>query len=520
MLPRPTPADLLFALALVALGFCFWEWHILEYGGAGIGTTLFFLLAIVATFFYLRAKGIAQNARSLLLLASALAGAAPFALYGFRDWVNLIFLLLEGLLCLLWVAYSCRTIIAQRLSGFIVGDLFSQVFIVPFTNLSAFFTRPFAGVGTRRSLMLPVIFAVAGVIVCVPLFAIIISLLVSSDDAFRSFAENLFERFAVDEVMRYVFNFIFGIPVAIYIFGAVVGNVFRNHTAIISRDKLGHAFSAAHALPRAALYTPLVLLVGLYIVYFITMANYLFSGLFSELPGTYTYAEYARSGFFELCGVASINLGLLALIWLFARRDDGEHPLPLRLLAGVLSLLTCLLIVTAASKMLLYIESYGLTPLRVYTVWFMALMLLVFLLLVAWHIRPFNAARPIVVLVLVAVLTLGLVNTNGFIAEHNVQRYLDGRATEFTESPARPDYTPEGIDVAFLLRLGDPAIPALYELKEKAQDEKVRLAAADAIETICGPLHEDEWWPSQPGWPGWNLASHRAASLYENTPTP
>jgi hypothetical protein len=516
MLPRPTLADLLFALALVVLGFCFWEWRILEYEGAGIGTTLFFLLAIVATFFYLRAKGIKQNARSLLLLAVALAGVAPFVLYGFREQVNLIFLLFEGLFCLLWVAYSCRTIIAQRLSGFIMGDLFNQVFVVPLTNLSSFFTRPFAGVGTRRSLLLPVIFAVLGVVVCVPLFAIITALLVSSDDAFRSFTQELFERFAVEELVRYAFELVFGIPIAVYIFGAVVGNVFRNHTAHLSHEELGRAFSAAHILPKAALYTPLVLLVALYVTYFITMANYLFSGLFSELPGTYTYAEYARSGFFELCGVASINLGLLALIWLLARRGGGEHPLPLRLLAGVLSLLTCLLIVTAASKMLLYIESYGLTPLRVYTLWFMALMLLVFLLLVAWHIRPFNAARPIVVLVVVAVLALGLTNTNGLIAEHNVQRYLDGRATQFTESPARPDYTPEGIDVAFLLRLGDPAIPALYELKAKAQDEKVRLAAADAIEAICNPASSmDEWWPSQPGWPGWDLASYRAARLYE-----
>jgi hypothetical protein len=179
--------------------------------------------------------------------------------------------------------------------------------------------------------------------------------------------------------------------------------------------------------------------------------------------------------------------------WQLTRRNLPEcfRPVLLRVFTGLLSLLTCLLIVAAASKMLLYIDSYGLTPLRVYTTWFMALLLLVFLLLVAWHARPFNAARPLIILVVAAVLALGLINTNGIIANHNAQRYLDGRAAGHAVE----------VDVEFLAQLGDAAMPALYELREQADDRDVVEAAARAIDENYR-LHTTE--TDEPTrWRGW-----------------
>ena len=467
-LPKPTLADTLYALVLLILGFCFWDWgYECWLLGSGFGTSVLFLSGIIASFVYMQVKGIKQNNKSLLMLLVAIAGSLPFALYGQRG-INPCLILVESALCLTWVMYSCRTSISQKLSGLFAGDLLNQVFVVPFANFSRFFTRPFEQLSEKGKGWMPVLFAVLGVIVCIPVLAIVISLLSGADDGFRVFVEDFSKYFEKFDLPQYIFQLILGIPVAAYVFGAVLGNVFQRHTAHLSAKGLLDAFGNAHALPRAAVYLPLVLFVLLYIIFFIAMGSYLFSGLRGELPVVYTYAEYARQGFFQLCAVATINLVILGLIWLFAKRSPSEYPPALRALSSLLALLTCLLIVTAASKMLLYIQTYSLTPLRVYTSWFMLLMFVAFLLLLAWHVKPFNVARPIIALILIFTLGLGLANTNKMIADYNVDRYLSGQTDK--------------IDVSLLWDLGDPALPALYRLEKGAEDPEIRKNATEYIE--------------------------------------
>jgi hypothetical protein len=205
-----------------------------------------------------------------------------------------------------------------------------------------------------------------------------------------------------------------------------------------------------------------------FVTYFITMAAYLFSAFGGELPTSYTYAQYARKGFFELCAVATINLALLAFTYLLARRQIREYPPFLRVLTGFISLCTSLLILTAMSKMLLYIGTYGLTRLRIYTLWFMVLLLLVFLVLLVWHIKSFKLGRILVIIPLVCSLALFLTNTDGIIARYNVGQYLSGNTAE--------------IDAQTLAYLSDGALPYLHELEEYAPDEDVRAAAATAIQ--------------------------------------
>jgi hypothetical protein len=190
------------------------------------------------------------------------------------------------------------------------------------------------------------------------------------------------------------------------------------------------------------------------------MAAYLFSAFGGELPTSYTYAQYARKGFFELCMVATINLALLGFTYLFARRQVHEYPPFLRVLTGIISFSTCLLILTAMSKMLLYIDTYGLSRLRIYTLWFMVALIVVFLVLLAWHFKSFKLGRIMVIIPLAFSLVLFLANTDGIIARYNVNQYLSGQT--------------EKIDTDMLAYLSDGALPALYELEEKAPDEEVR----------------------------------------------
>ena len=469
MFPKTTVAELLFALALIFFGFFYWDWQVGWLSGAGFGTTVFFIGVIVMSFAYLIHRGVQQNTQSWVLLLVAVAGSLPFALNGPRE-INPPLILFEIAACLLWFMYSCRCSLSERLSGLLLGDLFNQHIIVPFGNFSRLFTRPLQLLRGDKKKWASILFACLGFFICIPIFALVIMLLSDADTGFRYFFDNITQLFRKFDIVTYTLELALGIPVAAFIFGSVFGNVFKRHTAHLKADRLMYGFQKAHVLPHAALIFPLALFVLLYIVFFITMGSYLFSGLQGQLPVTYTYAEYARRGFFELCAVATINLMILGFVWLLAKRGPSEYPLVLRILSGLLAFLTCLLVITAMSKMLLYIQTYNLSPLRVYTFWFMVLMLLVFLLLVAWHIKPFNATRPIIVLIMVFTLGIGLTNTNGIIANYNVDRYLAGQTDK--------------VDVAMLYRLGDPAVPALYKLEQGAHDSSVRDEAANATRTV------------------------------------
>src|SRR3954468_10618627 len=84
-----------------------------------------------------------------------------------------------------------------------------------------------------------------------------------------------------------------------------------------------------------------------------------------------TYADYARSGFFQLAAVAALALALLlALDWTLRR--DGRADTLFRVLGGVLVLLVLAVLASAAHRMQLYERAFGLTGLRFYTLAFMA----------------------------------------------------------------------------------------------------------------------------------------------------
>jgi hypothetical protein len=248
--------------------------------------------------------------------------------------------------------------------------------------------------------------------------------------------------------------------------------------------------SAVRKLPLAAVRPCLIILAVLYAVFFIAMGAYLFSAFSGSLPSSYTYAEYARRGFFELCGVAAINLLVIAIVYLFAKRGAGEYPRSLRALTATISAMTVLLILTAASKMLLYVERYGLTRLRVYTLWFMALLLCVFAVVVIWHIRPINAGKPIVIAF--ALLTLGLffTNTDGLIAKYNVEQYEAGALNT--------------VDTETLTYMSDAVVPYLVDLEENAPDDEVRAGAKKAlyIRENNAVASVEEY-----SWRNWNLQS-------------
>jgi hypothetical protein len=151
----------------------------------------------------------------------------------------------------------------------------------------------------------------------------------------------------------------------------------------------------------------------------------------STRPGL-TYAEYARSGFWELLVVAA-----LTLVVIVAARRWGSPP---RLLLALLAALCLVVVASSLRRMGLYEDAYGFTRLRV-SVQAIDLWLGGLLLLALAPAR--RAPRAAVAWTGVALAAFTLANPDLLVARHNVARWratgkLDVRYVESLSADAAP----------------------------------------------------------------------------------
>ncbi len=164
------------------------------------------------------------------------------------------------------------------------------------------------------------------------------------------------------------------------------------------------------------------------------------------------YAEYARSGFFQLVAVTFINLCILAGTKFCASNSW------IRWMSALLILFTGVILVSAFWRMRLYILAYGLSILRVLTLWGM-LLVAALLVIAAISLVKKNFPAFAVGLICLIVLWIGLnaANIDKIVAEYNVSHYLSGQLAE--------------IDVDYLRSLSPDAQPAIDRLKAKIPSE-------------------------------------------------
>jgi hypothetical protein len=125
-------------------------------------------------------------------------------------------------------------------------------------------------------------------------------------------------------MLEYLIQMILGIPVAFYLYGLVYGNRYARHTKHITLESVENKAVAFRFAPRITIYSALTALNVVYIIFFLAQAAYLFAAFGNSLPEALTYAEYARRGFFELCAVAAINLGVIGIAHLITSRKIGK----------------------------------------------------------------------------------------------------------------------------------------------------------------------------------------------------
>lgn len=162
-------------------------------------------------------------------------------------------------------------------------------------------------------------------------------------------------------------QFLFGLPVGAYLYG-LVGTAAIREAPRFHGQTLRQAAETLRFTPTGALVIVLSGFIGLYALFFAVQARHLLGAFWGSIPGTLTAAQYARDGFFQLCKVMILNfllLGISEKISLVSMRNSKT----MRCLYAALMVESLFLACTAASKLVLYIQRFGYTPLRLLSAW-------------------------------------------------------------------------------------------------------------------------------------------------------
>jgi len=296
--------------------------------------------------------------------------------------------------------------------------------------------------GPRRLVRAGVAVLSAGLVLLV-----FVPLLASADAAFAQVVDAVTPEIAVDSVVRWVFLFTFGTAAAAGGFFLLVAPPPEPYGPDPRPTRLR---LLDWAVPTGVLVAVLALFVGVQFVVLFGSDDYVLrtTGL--------TYAEYARSGFWQLLAVTALALGVLALGSRWAPARTPAERVAKRGLLAALALLTLVVVASAINRMWLYQQAYGFTVLRLLVLtcelWLGAGFLLA--LAAVLRLRPGGLSRPMVAVGMVALLGLAVLDAERFIAAHNVARWSETGK----------------LDTSYLGTLSADAVPALVDLPPAVRD--------------------------------------------------
>ena len=248
------------------------------------------------------------------------------------------------------------------------------------------------------------IYVALGLMLAIPLLILVVGLLSSADLIFRQMTTKLLAG------INFSTSFAFMVKMALWYFGTymLVSNLCRKTIGEEVKDR-------RNGEPIMAITLTSVLSV-VYLIFSVIQILYLFLGKM-QLPEGYTYAEYAREGFFQLLAVAILNLIIVLTCLAFFKESKV-----LKAILTVMSFCTFIMIASSAMRMIIYVKSYNLTFLRILVLWALAVLFFLFSGVVIQIFQPqFPLFRYGMTVVTVLYIGLAFSHPDAMIAKYNLE---------------------------------------------------------------------------------------------------
>lgn len=315
----------------------------------------------------------------------------------------------------------------------ILLPIFEQVF----PNFYITFLSLFSGGGEKKKNLLK---SVLGIVFAIPVLLVVVPLLMSSDAAFSGLAEKVAGNLALT-VLKIALGILIGWFVVTYCF-----SVKKSELCEIKE-------SSFKGIDGIIISSFLAMISVCYLAYLFSQLAYFFSAFSGFLPKDYSFtpAEYARRGFFEMSVIAAINFVMIFAALLLSTKKNRKISVLSRILCTFIGIFTLIIISTAISKMVLYINRFGMTRLRIGTSAFMLFLSVVFISLkLRLFIPRIRGVKTAFITAGIVLALLSNLNVNSIIADYNYTAYMNKSL--------------KNIDVATIYELGDEGVPYLVKL--------------------------------------------------------
>ena len=191
-------------------------------------------------------------------------------------------------------------------------------------------------------------YIILGIVISVCLLIVIMPLLLSAD---KIFSEIVKKYINIQDVFGFAFLFIF------LLFASFCGVRYLNtngaNVELRNYKKINELLGI----------TTFSIISVVYVAFSIVQIFGLFLNKM-KLPADVTYSTYARSGFFQLLLVATINLFIIVISFYIFNKSKT-----IKLLLSIISISTYIMLFSSVYRLILYIQVYQLTKLRIYAMW-------------------------------------------------------------------------------------------------------------------------------------------------------
>ncbi len=462
--------------------FLGWLWNALFYAkAAGVSAPLFIGALSMLVLLLARGEGKRPSGQGWLLL-----GALNFFAWMIFWRASPFLSFWNGVAIWLLLAYGTQILLPGGLQHFgLLGHA-----LLPLRALYEGLTKAAPAVGEmwrarfqKRRWMGGLESVLLGTLLALPVLTVFVLLLGSADLVFAQRLEQFFDLLSLEKFIEWVWRLVLIAIAAWLLAGGMFAALQRQGKLSWLRlppqwDPLGRGFRWLGIVEASIV---LLALDALLFSFAWIQLRYLFGGAANVHAAGFTYAEYARRGFFELVAASLLGLGLLmALGW--GTRVHG--PKEERLLKGASSVLVAflwLLLASAFMRLRLYEWAYGFTELRLYSHGFMFFLAAVLgwqLITLWWRRERFLIGAWVAALAFLA--AMNLLNPDAFVARQNLARYH-----------ARGD-----IDMAYLTALSADAVPVLVEALDDlrgAEGDELRRALRGWLEWLAQEGQEEPW---------------------------
>ena len=367
----------------------------------GINVLLFTIPLLGTIIYFLKENKSIKNKRGLLLIIPILIFSSTYFIYS--NVFNRINIIVIPFLYLLMYVVTL-----DKVKQF--HDIFTKTISLifkPLDYLSSFYKESMKefpddklSPNTKKVLR--------SLLIVIPVVLIVLLLLISADQIFENLFNNLikvFDNLSFGNIIIRIINFII---LFFYLGGTLyyISKKYKDDNTVAEKKELKDPLTIN------------ILLTILNIIYVIFDIIQINSLLLHRVSEGFNYANYARSGFFQLMFISVINI----IIILLSKKSKEKNYTKIMSLFTVL--LTLIIIVSSFYRMFLYEQAYGYTVLRlgVYLILITEVLLLIPTIIYIFK-KEFNVLRYYLIIIIAIYSLVNCFSIDKIIAENNIKRY-------------------------------------------------------------------------------------------------